>query len=259
MGTSTPARPLAGRGGARWMIDRLRADQPAFHDGGRARWDVSYGTLELIASNVRPGQATLEVGCGSSTLVFLAAGARHVAVSPDPAEHRRVAAYAASLGVDLEGLHYRQGLSEQVLPCLEGRFSCALIDGAHSFPYPIVDYHFVSRLLDPGGILILDDLPIPSVGVLFGFLERDPLWERLAVVENRAAALRLTAPLPPGDPWGGQPWNRSYPDFSFLPAGRRLGAELAWRLSGSGSVRRVVQRWPAARSLAATARRRLGG
>lgn len=222
---------------------RLLADKPSFHGDGHLRWDVSPGTLRLLARLARPGHTTLEVGCGASTVVFAAVGSNHVAVSPAPAEFAGIRRYCAEIGVDTSSVSYVEGYSDRVLPTLEGRFNLALIDGAHSFPYPAVDFQYVSRRLEVGGLLVLDDLPIPSVGSVYRFLVAESAWRLLEVVEDRAAAFRLVRPLATGDPWGDQGFNHRYPDFSFLPWGRRVRVETVERLARSrlaGEARRRI-------------------
>src|SRR5207244_2103367 len=43
------------------------------------------------------------------------------------------------------------------------KYEFALIDGFHTFDQTLVDFYFVNRLLDPGGVVIIDDLHLPAV------------------------------------------------------------------------------------------------
>ncbi len=199
------------------VLTELFAEAPTLHRGGSERWDVSRGTLRLLADLVKPGHATLEVGVGVSTIMFAALGSAHRAISPAPAEFVAVRQWCADHGIDTDRLQLLTGLSDCVLPDLKGAVDLALIDGAHAFPIPIVDFHFVRRLVRVGGVLVLDDLPIPSMAEVYRFLSTEPTWARVALVDNRAAAFRRLAADPAGDPWGDQAYNRTYPDYSFLP------------------------------------------
>jgi predicted O-methyltransferase YrrM len=233
-------------------------DKPSFHGHGRLRWDVSPGTLHLLTRLAASAQRTLEVGCGVSTVVFAAAGTSHVAVSPVREEFERIEEYCAAAGVPTAGVDFREGLSDRVLPLLELDVDLALVDGAHSFPYPVVDFHYVSRRLRPGGVLVLDDVPIPSVGAVYRFMRADPRWELVDLVDHRAAAFRLTAPLPDGDPWGEQRCNAGYPDYSFLPVSQRSKVQLREWLSHNRTVIRTRRRHPRLEELTPTLRRILG-
>jgi hypothetical protein len=223
---------------------RLVSERPSFHSaGGDPRvWNALPGTLDLIGRLVRPGDSTLETGSGASTVVFAAAGARHLAISPQGEEHNRIRAYCEQVGVAPDELEFIEGFSADVLPALDGerRLDVAFIDGAHSFPLPVVDWHFVSRLLRVGGILIMDDVPIPAVAVLFRYMRSDSAWELLEVVDDRAAAFRKLSEPPPGDDWRLQEFNRGYPDYRFLSLSSRAGAEIRFRRA---ALRRVLGRW----------------
>jgi predicted O-methyltransferase YrrM len=195
------------------------------------------GTLELIARHVSPGDRTLETGAGASTVVFAAAGARHHAISPFGDEHKRIATYCADLGVGTDAVSFVEGRSDRVLPTLLGgeRFDLAFIDGMHSFPGPVVDYHYVEQLLRPGGVLLLDDVPIPAVAVAFRYMRSSPDWAFVEVVDDRAAVFRKVADADDEDNWRTQPINRRYPDFSYLPTAQlphRVKLEATERLPG---------------------------
>ena len=43
------------------------------------------------------------------------------------------------------------------------RVQFAFIDGQHTFDYVFVDFYFIDRMLDVGGVVVLDDIYLPSV------------------------------------------------------------------------------------------------
>jgi SAM-dependent methyltransferase len=237
------------------VVERILRDRPCFHGEGRLRWDVSPGTLHLLTRLAGWAERTLEVGCGVSTVVFAAAGTSHVAVSPVRHEYERIEKYCAEIGVPTAGVEFREGFSDRVLPSLECDVDVALVDGAHAFPYPIVDFPYVSRRLRPGGVLVLDDVPIPSVGTVYRFLRAEPCWELVDLVDHRAVAFRLVGPLPDGDPWGEQRGNAGYPDYSFLPLAQRSRVELREWLARNSTISRARRRHPRLDRLAPTLRR----
>jgi len=49
---------------------------------------------------------TLQTGCGASTIVLAAAGARHVTISPDAGEHRHLLAPCAEPDIATDGVRF---------------------------------------------------------------------------------------------------------------------------------------------------------
>lgn len=212
------------------IVQRLLTDRPSFHLGGNARWDSLPETLKAIRASAKAGASTIETGVGASTVVFAAGGGSHTAISPDPDEHQRVRDYCQRIGVDDTRLTFAVGLSEDVLPSLLGReriLDAAFIDGAHSFPFPEVDWCYIARSLKSGGTLLLDDITIPSVGPVFRYMMLEPNWRLNGVLDDRAAAFTLLEPPPPED-WPNQRMNVGYPDFSFADRPTRLRLEATY-------------------------------
>jgi predicted O-methyltransferase YrrM len=209
------------------VLQRVLVDKPSFHMSGTAYWDATPATLGAIYKLVRPGDVTLEVGAGVSTVIFAAAGAQHTSISPDPEEHKLIKEYCHQIGVDDSNLTFIEGFSDDVLPkhlTRERTLDVALVDGAHSFPMPVVDWYYVTRSLKVGGKLLLDDVPIPATGPAFRHMSLDSNWQLEGIYDNRSAAFTLVSEPASGDDWVRQPFNRRYPDFSF--AGRVGGAQL---------------------------------
>lgn len=225
-------------------VARLLEDKPVFHSGGTRRWDALPATLRYLQGNVRPGMRTLETGCGASTVVFAARGAEHTSISPDAEEHLRVKAYCSDLGVEAGGVAFVAGFSDLVLPelCTERLLDIAFIDGAHAFPYPAVDWHYVTRALKVGGTLLLDDVHIPAVAWVYRFMLSDPAWRIDAVLNDRTAVCTLAAEPAPED-WTLQPFN-DRPDYGFAPLARRLRLDAAWYQQRFR--RRAARRFPRA-------------
>jgi len=234
-------------------IKQLLTDRPSFHLSGAAHWDCTPGTLNGILSSVREGDATIETGAGASTVVFAAAGAAHTAISPSADEHKRIKEYCEQIGVDHSRVNFVVGLSDDVLPAMLGRdrvLDAAFIDGAHSFPFPEVDWYYISRALKIGGRLLLDDIPIPAVTPVFRHMALESNWRLDGVLDSRAAAFTLLASPQPED-WTNQPFNKGYPDFSFadrVPVRLRLEGMYWFRQLRSGAadrfpvLRRVFRR-----------------
>jgi hypothetical protein len=199
------------------VVTRILEDRPIFHEGGKTRWDSLPGTLRAIKEFVRPGDRTLETGVGASTVVFASGGAVHTAISPSADEHERVSAYCRSIGVDDSNVTFVVGCSDDVLPTYpaERVLDAAFIDGAHSFPYPAIDWYYVFRSLKIGGRLLLDDIPVPAVASVFHFMQSEPNWRLDSIHDQRTALFTLVSEAAPED-WTLQPFNRRL-DFAFAP------------------------------------------
>lgn len=227
------------------IVQQVLADKPSFHMSGEARWDALPGTLTAIRRVVKPDDVTFEIGTGVSTVVFAAAGARHTAVSPDPAEHELIRQYCERVGIDDSRLEFIVGGSDDVVPTHLSRvrtLDVALVDGSHTFPLPIIDWHYVARALKIGGKMLLDDIPIPAVAPVFRHMRLEPAWRLDGIFDYRSAEFTLLSepPIAGALDWLEQPFNVDYPDYSFesIPSRIRLRAEYRMVTTRSAMGRR---------------------
>jgi hypothetical protein len=222
------------------LTDDLRASPPGLHGAGDEYWGLAWAALGWLEDNVTAEMATLETGSGSSTLVFAAAGAEHEAVTPDPAEEERIRRECERRGIDSSSVRFRIGPSHEVLPRLEPRpLDLVLLDGAHGFPYPVLDWWYVAPHVRVGGLVLLDDAYMPPVRVLVDALRKQPRWEVAAAVGPRTVAVRKVAEgLPPFD-WHGEAIGGRM-SFRYLPPARRVAASLRHRAFSTPPGLRLV-------------------
>jgi len=214
---------------SRSLTDELRAAPPGLHGEGDEYWGLAWAALRWLEENVRSGMATLETGAGSSTIVFAAAGAEHEAVTPDASEEDRIRGACERLGVDSSSVRFRIGPSHEVLPALPPReLDLVLVDGAHGFPYPILDWWYLAPRLRVGGLMLLDDAYMPPVGTIVDALRAQPAWTVEAAIGHRTVAVRkLSEELPRFD-WGGERVGGRM-SFRYLPGVKRAAASTAHR------------------------------
>jgi predicted O-methyltransferase YrrM len=212
------------------IADRLRGAPPGLHGGGEEYWGLAWAALEWLERELRPGMATLETGAGASTVVFAAAGTQHEAVTPDAGEEDRIRSLCSSLGVPTETVTFRIGPSHEVLPALEERtLDLVLLDGAHGFPYPILDWWYAARLLRSGGRVVLDDAYLPPVSAVLDFASRSASWEVETTLGYRTVVLRKHGDeLPPFDWEGGRIGGRL--GFRYLRPAERAVASARHRV-----------------------------
>jgi hypothetical protein len=222
------------------LTDELRASPPGLHGAGDEYWGLAWAALAWLEENVSAGMATLETGSGSSTLVFAAAGAEHEAVTPDAAEEERIRGECERRGIDSSSVRFRIGPSHEVLPKLEPRpLDLVLIDGAHGFPYPLLDWWYVAPHVRVGGLVLLDDAYMPPVRVVVDALREQPAWEVAAAIGQRTVAVRkVSDELPPFD-WSGEPIGGRM-SFGYLPPAHRAVASARHRVFSTPLGLRVV-------------------
>jgi predicted O-methyltransferase YrrM len=87
--------------------------------------------------------------------------------------------------------------SQDVLPELaRSGFRCLLgfVDGWHTFDHTLVDFFYLDRLLQPGGIIVFDDVGYPAVNAVLRFILSNreyEIVERLRSPHRAHASLRL--------------------------------------------------------------------
>jgi predicted O-methyltransferase YrrM len=177
------------------VVERLLADPPRVHPNEPefGVWRTERACYELIASRCPPKARTLETGLGVSTALFLALGAQHTCVVVSANEVEAIRRYCEQRSIPTDGLRVELGLSEDVLPRLATTgLDVVFIDGGHGFPTPIIDWYYGGGLLRRGGVVVFDDLQLPAVSVMVGYLDADPRWRALSRTAKWAAFERLS-------------------------------------------------------------------
>lgn len=211
------------------VTDSIRSAPPALH-GGREFWGLAWSALTWLEENVTSSMATLETGAGASTIVFAAAGCDHEAITPDASEEARIRAACDARGIDSSRVAFRIGPSQEVLPTWQQRaLDVVLIDGAHGFPYPVVDWWFIVPHVRVGGLVLLDDAYLPAVGSIVDFVRQSPAWELERPISFRTAVVRKVRDEPP--PFdAGAAGSHGRMRFGYLPLRKRAVASSRQRL-----------------------------
>jgi predicted O-methyltransferase YrrM len=206
------------------VSDALRDAPPNLHAAGQAYFGLQWDALRWIERRVQPGWTTLETGCGGSTVVFAARGAHHLAITPAADEHDAVRAYCAARAIPTTGLSFLAAPSDEALlrEWTPEPLDLVLIDGAHGFPFPALDWYLTARHIRRGGLVVLDDAFLPSVHVVVRFLRANPSWCMEAPLGYRTVAFRKVADELSYD-WVGSRFDRM-PRFDYLPLAQRVTA-----------------------------------
>jgi predicted O-methyltransferase YrrM len=220
--------------------------------GGRATYGISLALARFLDASLSPQSVTLETGTGLSTIVVLRRGvARHISVTPYTDEFEVVRAYCDREGIPTAAW---QPVAESSLRWLPGArlpaLDLVLVDGAHAFPVPFVDWYYTAGSLRVGGLMVVDDLQLVTARILADFMRADAHWDevrrdqRFAVYRKRSQAA-----LDERD-WLAQPW---VADSTPVAAVRVVRAGPLRRLLGM-----LAQAWADPRAVPEEIRRRLG-
>jgi len=158
-----------------------------------------------------PVRCSIETGSGASTLLLSHLSDDHTVFAID-AGTGSIRSIEGSALLRREAVTFVEGPTQLTLPRHEfrQRLQLALIDGPHGYPFPDLEYYFIYPHLDPGALLIVDDIHIPTVTNLFEFLAADDMFDLQEVVDNTGFFRRTSAPTfpPTGDGWEFQRYNR---------------------------------------------------
>jgi hypothetical protein len=222
------------------LTDDLRVAPPGLH--GRSEfWGLAWEALAFIERTVQPGMATLETGAGASTIVFAARGADHETVTPSQEEADRIVAECERRGISTANVTFRIGFSADVLRDCPGRpLDLVLVDGAHAFPYPTLDWWFLAPHLKVGGLMLLDDAFMPPVAAVVDHLRNSQAWRLENPVSFRTAVARKLADEVPDGEWKGERVAGRM-NFRYLPPRRRAVAAVRQRVFSTRVGLRAVE------------------
>jgi hypothetical protein len=205
------------------VFDRFTKEKPKFHDWAEVP-PVGLKVLKFIHDNLTPEMKTLETGAGHTTVVFIISGACHTCITPYEDEQVRIIGYSSGLGLDLGKVTFILKSSDEALPSgdkIPSQLDFVFIDGAHRFPFPVIDWHYGGSRLKVGGILGVDDFTMPSVRILYDFLRGEEEWKVETEFGNTAFFRKVKEPLIISD-WQGQKinqqGNKMSPILSCVPS-----------------------------------------
>jgi hypothetical protein len=172
---------------------------------------LEMANLEALARHAAARQVrrSVETGAGKSTLLL-----SHLS------EHHTV--FAVNEGDSLSRTRDNDLLRKDRVEFVEGPTQLTLmshafteplqlvfIDGPHGFPFPNMEYWKLYPHLEPGGLLVVDDIHIPTIRHLFDFLAEDEMFRLVEIVGKTAFFERTNAPTfsPVEDGWWLQPYN----------------------------------------------------
>lgn len=158
---------------------------------------------------------SLETGCGKSTILFSNLAKSHTVFCIDDRSEgsmSSIAFYEECPITKRDRIELVLGPTQLTLPNYKKfkPFDVVLIDGPHGYPFPDLEYYYLYPHIKIGGILIIDDVHIASIGRMADMIAEDEMFELVSLVATTAIFKRTSAPLfnPLGDGWSEQHYNR---------------------------------------------------
>jgi hypothetical protein len=192
------------------LLDQIDALPSNWHGVGSVSTKVLRG-IARHASAIGEIQCSVETGSGKTTLLFSHLSQAHTAFALNQGDS--IAVVKNSPLFNANRVTYVEGCTHLTLPqhSFDKNIQIALIDGPHAYPFHDLEYFYFYPRLDKGGLLIVDDINIPSVKRMHEVIAADDMFRLLEVIGNTAFFQRTDAPLfDPQGSWGKQGYNKEF-------------------------------------------------
>ena len=191
---------------------------------------------------------TAETGCGASTVLFAHYGSEHHVYAYDdtiyPNSSVNFAKTFKTFNNERVKWHFGPTQKTLVQTPPSGKFDMVLIDGPHGYPWPEFEYAFFYHLLNQDGILVIDDIHIPTIRNMFEVLVEDDMFFLDSVVLTTAFFRRSTMPVfpPDGDHWWTQRYNIQQFPAPYPMSGYPVKDRMAFSGSAVSGLKQYVKR-----------------
>ncbi len=219
-------------------ISKLPAD---WHAAGSVSPAVLSGIVRH-AEQIGTIHNSAETGSGKTTLLFSHISLSHFVFAVDAGNGSVTQAKASPL-LNSAVVTFVEGPTQVTLPhhMFTHELQMVLLDGPHGYPFPDLEYYYFYPVIQSGGLLLIDDIQIPSIGRMFDIIKAGDMFRLLEIIENTAFLQRTDAQLiiPTSDSWWLQAYNRSYYQELVAPGKRppdENGPAAAAPTSGQGSM-----------------------
>jgi len=211
-----------GRGPIADVLEQVQRLPNDWHGAGSLTSDVLRAMCRHIER--RRLSHTAETGTGKSTLLLSHLSPDHkVFTRDDRGDGDSLRQVSDSPLLNRESVEFILGPTQQTIPryAFTHPFQLVFLDGPHGYPFPELEYYFFYPHLETDGLLILDDIHIPTIFRLFEFLREEDMFACLEVVNTTAFFRRTDRPLfdPLQDGWWLQAYNKArFPAVGPRPA-----------------------------------------
>ena len=164
--------------------------------------------LQKILREVRP-MKTIEIGCayGISSLFICAElqqtpDAFHTIIDSLQSTNYKNIGLTNLNRAEIDFYELIEKPSEIALPELlaQGKkYDLGFIDGWHTFDHTLIDFFYLNRMLNVGGVILIDDVTYPSINQLMRYLLNYPCYKMIGQIEmhspKRQLEMALSLPL----------------------------------------------------------------
>ena len=202
------------------LINQIEALPVDWHAVG----SVTGNVLRAIAQHAeRIGgvRNSAETGAGKTTLLFSHLSANHLVFAID--EGKSLSQVRNSPLFKAHDVTFIEGLTQETLPAyhFQHKLQFALIDASHAYPFPDLEYFYFYPQIESGGLLLVDDIKIPTVRRMFEIIQADEMFRLLEVVDHNMAFFQRTevpCVILTGGGWCSQGYNRAYYQRIYDPS-----------------------------------------
>lgn len=193
------------------IVNQIIQLPPDWHQSGSVSPEILNSILKHSYS-IGEVRNTAETGTGKTTLLFSHISRNHLVFALDNWKSMSVVKNSSIFLA--ENVSFIEGPTQKTLPVFDfdAKLDIVLLDGPHGYPFPELEYFYFYPLIRTGGLLMIDDIAIPSIYNMFSVLKADKMWHLLEVVDNFAIFQRTSADLidPFSDSWWLQGYNENF-------------------------------------------------
>ncbi len=189
---------------------------------------LSPAALVSLAKHLesRNPKHTVETGTGASTLVFSHISLDHTVFTINTDDS--MTAVQRNPLLNSRPIRFVLGPTQRTLPSyvFESKLQAVLLDGPHAYPFPDLEYFYLYPHIDEGGLLVVDDIHIPTLRNLYRFLRKDDMFKLIEVTDKTAFFSRTGHAV--FDPWSDGWWLQGF--------NRHVLSRYAWREKLKSSI-----------------------
>jgi predicted O-methyltransferase YrrM len=162
--------------------------------------DIEEGEFLIRIIDKYKPKRTIEIGCaqGISSLYICSAvenipSAFHTIIDPFQNSQWKGVGISNLQRAGVTNFELIEDVSETALPALLAsgkKFDFGLIDGWHTFDHTLIDFFYLNRMIEVGGIIVIDDVMMPGINRAVRYILNYDAYELIDNVEIKVTMKR---------------------------------------------------------------------